>query len=232
MTALTPSQEDIIEQILEEAEINILKEELFDHICTDVEARMTQGNCFEISLQESISSFGKEGLLRTERQTKLFIHQKKYLMKTLSFSFLVLMLFVAFSNLSGQDMPNIKPIDAKISSTFGPKLHPILKKKKMHKGVDFKAPIGTPIKATADGIVTTADKDWKYGNKIEIEHKNGISTFYAHLSNIHVEKGQKIKQGDTIGTVGSTGLSTGPHLHYEVREQNKPVNPEPFLSLK
>lgn len=229
MRSLSQNEEHIIDLALQQVDIHFLKEELFDHLCTDVEQKLAQGQGFEIALRESISSFGKNGLLKTEQDTIYLINQKKRLMKVISFSFLILLLLVVFSNLEGQKLPSIKPIDANISSTFGSKLHPIHKVKKMHKGIDFQANIGTPVIATADGVILLAGVHKKYGKRIQIKHDKGISTLYAHLSKIKVKKGQKIKQGELIGAVGSTGLSTAPHLHYEVRKNNKAVNPKQYL---
>ncbi|HLZ45214.1 MAG TPA: M23 family metallopeptidase [Gemmatimonadales bacterium] len=115
-----------------------------------------------------------------------------------------------------------------ISSRFGNRFHPILKRWRNHDGTDFAAAFGTPVRATADGIVTEAGRDGGYGNLIEIRHANGIRTRYGHLSRfaagLHV--GQRVSQQQTIGYVGSTGLSTGPHLHYEFLVNGRPTNPQ------
>src|SRR5437762_5649912 len=104
-----------------------------------------------------------------------------------------------------------------ISSRFGGRFHPILKRWRTHEGTDYAAAYGTPVRATADGIVTEAGPSGGYGNLIEIRHANGIRTRYGHLSRLHAGRhvGQRVSQEQTIGFVGSTGLSTGPHLHYE-----------------
>ena len=115
-----------------------------------------------------------------------------------------------------------------ISSRFGGRFHPILKRWRTHEGTDYAAGYGTPVRATADGIVTEAGRNGGYGNLIEIRHANGIRTRYGHLSKfakgLHV--GQRIRQEETIGYVGSTGLSTGPHLHYEFLVNGRPTNPQ------
>jgi murein DD-endopeptidase MepM/ murein hydrolase activator NlpD len=98
-----------------------------------------------------------------------------------------------------------------------------------HKGQDIAAPTGTPVNATADGVVVIAGWVKGYGNGIYIDHGNGISTRYGHLSRIDVVVGQIIKQGQHLGLVGSTGRSTGPHLHYEVRINGQPTNPLNYL---
>ena len=115
-----------------------------------------------------------------------------------------------------------------ISSRFGGRFHPILKRWKTHQGTDYAAGYGTPVRATADGIVMEAGRNGGYGNLIEIRHANGIRTRYGHLSKfakgLHV--GQHVSQEQTIGYVGSTGLSTGPHLHYEFLVNGRPTNPQ------
>jgi murein DD-endopeptidase MepM/ murein hydrolase activator NlpD len=115
-----------------------------------------------------------------------------------------------------------------ISSRFGGRYHPILKRWKTHEGTDYAAAFGTPVRATADGIVTEAGRNGGYGNLIEIRHANGIRTRYGHLSRFAtgLRVGQHVSQEQTIGYVGSTGLSTGPHLHYEFLVNGRPTNPQ------
>lgn len=120
------------------------------------------------------------------------------------------------------------PIDgARLSSGFGMRRHPVLGYNKMHKGVDFAAPTGTPIYAAGDGKITFRGRKGGYGNFIKIRHNSELSTAYAHLSKFRssVKNGIHVKQGQIIGYVGSTGRSTGPHLHYEVLKNGKHVNP-------
>ncbi|MBD59791.1 MAG: hypothetical protein CL808_06675 [Citromicrobium sp.] len=127
-------------------------------------------------------------------------------------------------------VPSRMPLeDARMSSGYGMRSHPVLRKRKRHNGVDLAAPTGTPIYATADGTVQRADYFGSYGNYIQIGHGNAIETRYAHLSRIIVADGQEVRKGDLIGFVGSTGRSTGPHLHYEVRIDGRPVDPRPFM---
>ena len=118
------------------------------------------------------------------------------------------------------------PIDgARMSSGFGMRRHPVLGYSKMHKGVDFAAPTGTPIYASGDGVVEKAGRFSSYGNYVRVRHGNGISTAYAHMSRIKAKAGARVRQGEIIGYVGTTGRSTGPHLHYEVTVNGKHVNP-------
>ncbi|WP_246717448.1 M23 family metallopeptidase [Oricola nitratireducens] len=117
----------------------------------------------------------------------------------------------------------------RITSGFGNRRDPIIGRSAFHAGIDFSVVSGTPIHATAAGTVIRAGRNGGYGNMIEIRHVSGLTTRYAHLSRILVKKGQKVAAGARIGLSGSTGRSTGPHLHYEVREDNKAVNPMNFL---
>lgn len=120
------------------------------------------------------------------------------------------------------------PVDgARMSSGFGMRRHPVLGYSKMHKGVDFAAPTGTPIYAAGDGKITKSGRFSSYGNYVRIKHRGDLDTAYAHMSKIAsgIKPGQRVKQGQIIGYVGTTGRSTGPHLHYEVLVASKPVNP-------
>jgi murein DD-endopeptidase MepM/ murein hydrolase activator NlpD len=127
-------------------------------------------------------------------------------------------------------IPAIQPVSNKnlkrLSSYYGYRTDPIYKVKKFHEGIDFSAPIGTPIYSTGDGVVKEIKKSRRgYGNRILIDHGYGYQTFYAHIYKFKVHKGQKIERGQVIATVGNTGKSTAPHLHYEVRKDGKAVNP-------
>ncbi len=143
-----------------------------------------------------------------------------------------------YTDYFNRDGKNVKksilktPLDgARISSNFGMRKHPISGYNKMHKGVDFAAPTGTPIYAGGNGIVEFIGNNGGYGKYIRIRHNNEYKTAYAHLSRYEkgISKGVRVNQGETIGYVGSTGNSTGPHLHYEILYQNKHINP---LKLK
>lgn len=116
---------------------------------------------------------------------------------------------------------------AKVSSYFGMRLHPILRVMRPHQGVDYVAPRGTPVSAIADGVVTHAGWWGGYGNLVEIKHSGGLVSRYGHLSGYGpgIKVGRYVHQGATVGYVGATGLATGPHLHFEIRSNGKPVNP-------
>ena len=132
-----------------------------------------------------------------------------------------------------KSIPSIQPVSnrdlTRIASGFGLRMHPIYKIIKMHKGMDFTAPIGTEIYATGDGIVEKVGWVGGYGRTIMINHGFGYKTRYAHCSKYNCRKGQKVKRGDLIGFVGNTGQSSGPHLHYEVFKNNRQINPVNFF---
>ena len=126
-------------------------------------------------------------------------------------------------------MPAIQPVPEKylrtMASGYGARRDPVYGTMKFHEGMDFSAPVGTPVYATADGTVKTSSWQSSYGNLIEIDHGFNYTTRYAHLSKLIAKPGQKVSRGDLIGLVGNTGKSTGPHLHYEVRYRGAPQNP-------
>ena len=117
------------------------------------------------------------------------------------------------------------PVPGRISSGFGWRVHPVLGFRRLHKGMDFAAGHGTPIRAASSGQVAMAGRHGGYGNFVKLSHGGGIATGYGHMSRIAVAPGQHVAQGQVIGYVGSTGLSTGPHLHYELWKNGVPVNP-------
>ena len=127
-------------------------------------------------------------------------------------------------------VPSRMPLEgAALTSGFGMRTHPVLGGRRAHTGIDLAAPTGTPVYATADGVVSRADWYSSYGLYISVEHGASMQTRYAHLSRLAVAAGDSVKKGDLIGYVGSTGRSTGPHLHYEVRVEGLAVNPIPYM---
>ncbi|RVT91233.1 M23 family metallopeptidase [Sphingomonas crocodyli] len=144
-------------------------------------------------------------------------------------------LFMSWKKLDAMEkgvisIPSIKPLaDFTFTSAFGVRRDPFRGGAAMHAGIDLASKTGTPIYATADGMVNRAEWFGGYGNCVEVEHGKGISTRYGHMSKIVAHPGQRVHRGDLIGYVGSTGRSTGPHLHYEVRIDGRAVNPIPFL---
>jgi murein DD-endopeptidase MepM/ murein hydrolase activator NlpD len=118
-----------------------------------------------------------------------------------------------------------------LSSYFGKRTDPFNGRQEMHKGLDFAGQMGSEVLATAAGVVSWAGKRYGYGQLIEINHGNGISTRYAHCERILVKVGETVKQGETIGLMGSSGRSTGPHVHYEVLKDGHQVNPTQYVRL-
>ena len=138
---------------------------------------------------------------------------------------------------SQQSMAPAEPLtpivgDLRRTSAFGPRIHPITGVHHHHTGVDYAAPTGTPVRSVLDAEVVFAGPKGGYGQLVELRHSDGTTTRYAHLDRIDVSPGQRLERGELLGTVGSTGQSTGPHLHFEVRQGGQPVDPEPFLKAQ
>jgi murein DD-endopeptidase MepM/ murein hydrolase activator NlpD len=125
--------------------------------------------------------------------------------------------------------PSIRPATGWVSSKFGYRKSPFSNKKEFHKGMDIASKRGTPICATADGVVSFSGKKGLFGNMIVIDHGHGLRTRYGHIGKIQTKRGQIVKRGETIATVGNTGRSTGPHVHYEVFLNGVQVNPNKYI---
>ncbi len=121
------------------------------------------------------------------------------------------------------------PDYAHITRRFGEARDPFTGKQKMHHGIDFAAQVGTPVIATASGVVARVENDPVWGRRITINHQDGFRTVYAHLGSVQVGRGRRVRRGDVIGTIGLSGLTTGPHVHYELWRNNKQVDPEDFF---
>jgi len=129
------------------------------------------------------------------------------------------------------DAPSLWPIEGRVASSFGERLDPINGEGAFHSGIDIDAPYGTPVRAAGDGDVSGTNMGAGYGREVVLDHGHDIVTIYAHLSAIAVLPGQHVIRGQVIGYVGQSGRATGPHLHYEVRVHNVPVNPHKYLRL-
>ncbi len=125
--------------------------------------------------------------------------------------------------------PSIWPVKGWVTSEFGYRVDPFTGRQELHEGLDIAARFGTPVLATADGIVVYAKYERSFGNTVIIEHGYGFSTLYAHLAEVYVQPGQRVERGQVVGAVGNTGRSTGPHLHYEVRKNGVPVDPRDYI---
>jgi len=127
-------------------------------------------------------------------------------------------------------IPSRIPVDGvRLTSSYGMRNHPVLGGRRAHKGIDLAGPVGTPIHAPADGVVGKAEWFSSYGLYVQLEHGAEIETRYGHMSRLNVYAGQRVHKGDVIGYIGTTGRSTGPHLHYEVRIAGQAVNPIPYI---
>jgi len=135
-----------------------------------------------------------------------------------------------FSRAAVNVLPGVWPLMGRLMGGFGERTDPFSGEGARHTGIDISAPLGTGVKATADGVVISAGWNGGYGRCVIIDHGNGYQTWYGHLSKIDVLEGAEIRQGETLGLVGMTGRATGPHLHYEVRIRSTPVNPYRFLA--
>lgn len=170
--------------------------------------------------------------LIVEAKKKLDKIKKQMYVQTKSYDDIIKM--AKSKDIMWASIPAIQPVSNKelnrLASGFGMRIHPIYKVKRMHTGIDFSAPRGTPIYATGDGVVKIVESNFGgYGKEVQIDHGFGYITLYAHLDKFNVRPGQKIKRGECIGYVGSTGSSTAPHLHYEVIHNGAKVNPVHFF---
>jgi murein DD-endopeptidase MepM/ murein hydrolase activator NlpD len=126
-------------------------------------------------------------------------------------------------------MPAIRPCNGHVTSDFGMRIHPIFKVRRFHAGMDFSARIGTPIHVTGDGVVELVARNGGFGKMVRVNHGFGYKTIYAHLSEFKVKKGDRVKRGDVIALSGNTGISEGPHLHYEVIKNGIKMQPRNFI---
>lgn len=129
-------------------------------------------------------------------------------------------------------VPTLWPVTGRLSDKFGYRIHPITHRKTYHEGLDIAAPYGTTIRAAASGKVTMSERNGGYGRTVVIDHGRGISTLYGHASKLLVEAGQTVKKGDPVAKVGSSGRSTGPHLHFEILLYGSPADPLQYLDEK
>jgi murein DD-endopeptidase MepM/ murein hydrolase activator NlpD len=137
---------------------------------------------------------------------------------------------IASSFRTAVSIPSRMPVEGvHLTSGYGMRFHPVLGGRRAHKGVDLAGPVGTPVHATADGTVGKAEWFSSYGLYVQLEHGASLETRYGHMSRLNVYAGQHVRKGDVIGYIGTTGRSTGPHLHYEVRIAGQAVNPIPYM---
>ena len=226
---------DLIKQVSE-------LEQQFAQLEEQVDFLHTQDNTFYRSLlntdqiDDGFWTGGKGGAVQAAGQSsqpevlrdaekRLDRLHNKMAIQNQSYSFLFQLLSKKEEEL--KHIPAIKPVDGKVISGFGMRMHPIQKIRKMHTGLDLQANTGTEVFATGDGVVRLAGRNrGGYGVQVEIDHGGyGYVTKYAHLSEITVKVGQRVKRGDIIGLSGNTGLSKGPHLHYEIIKNDRKIDP-------
>jgi len=185
---------------------------------TQKELNQKQNELYEVS--NSLAEI--EALIGLKPSKKLTLTQRVDLTKLTSENIAVMLEFI----------PNGSPVEYKgITSKYGWRMHPTLKKKEYHPGIDMRAKYATPVYATADGVVEYAGyhKRSGYGNLVIIDHNFGFKTYFGHLSKVKVKAGEFVQKGDLVALSGNSGLSNGPHLHYEVRFISRPLNPYKFI---
>lgn len=225
------------------------RNELLDHLCCDIEYAMGEGQSFEEAFIRCRERWNESEVKNIHSST-----QKRFTMVKLIGILLVGMSTITFfspsigttsgelpdkttpnpvgTNLAERlEPPSFCPLISsfELTSDFGNRIHPVSKKEVLHRGVDWKAPLGTPVLAAGNGTVLEAGTKEKYGNCIIILHDEIYQTLYAHLESIDVAVGEQIVGGQKIGAVGNSGLSLGSHLHYEVIKNGVPVNPVDYL---
>jgi murein DD-endopeptidase MepM/ murein hydrolase activator NlpD len=234
--------------------------ELIDHLATNIENKISEDILFHDALDDAIHEFGEENFLAIKDNRQYLFQQKikKNMKRVAVLLFLLIGTITLIANnqypsnakeialdknnegnsiivkIHENEPPTVYPVkgDFPIVSTFGKREHPIHKIPVFHKGIDIKAPIGTTVVATSDGIIEKIQlKKSGYGKHIVIKHDNTFKSMYAHLSTVDVKIGDKVKAGDKIGEVGNSGSSISPHLHYEVIKEGEKVNPEDYVSL-
>ncbi len=181
-----------------------LKEQILEHM--DTSTGPDQGSIDMESLRKEIAN-----AVETVTEVKDFLHQQRSI-------------YVA--------TPKLLPVEGRITSYFGMREHPLSGEDEFHRGVDISVPRGTPIRATASGIVSYSGGSGIKGNVVAIEHGAGFTTIYAHNSVNIVKVGQEVRKGDIIAYVGTTGNATGPHVHFEVWKDGKPVNPLKYVGRR
>lgn len=211
-------------------------DEMLDHLATCIELSMLNGCTFESAILQARTALPSETITQinnTYKRNKLM----KKVKRTSPIAALFMVLAVAISSqLISQEEKWQLPITQSditvMSSGFGLRNHPIQKTKKLHTGMDYVAPLGTPVKAVKTGIIKeTVTNTTGYGNYIIVEHHDGSQSLYAQLNEIKVSVNDSVTGGSIIGTVGSSGTSTGPHLHFEMIKEGQKVNPTSLDSV-
>tara|TARA_R110001592_G_scaffold363221_1_gene681584 strand:+ start:12654 stop:13376 length:723 start_codon:yes stop_codon:yes gene_type:complete len=217
-----------------------IADEMLDHYATHIESLMIDGLQYEAALNVAIQSLPESTLTeinKAYKKTKLMKNIKTATPIAVALTLFAIVLNIQLlSQEEAWQLPVAQQKITKMSSGFGIRNHPINKDKKLHTGMDFVAPLGTPVRAVKSGIIKkTKQQNTGYGNHIVILHNDSTETMYAQLHEIQVNINDTVNGGDIIGTVGSSGASTGPHLHFEMIEKGKKVNPiskDPIFRLE
>jgi murein DD-endopeptidase MepM/ murein hydrolase activator NlpD len=197
-----------------------------EEVSSDIRDVGVGGSNYEYVQHDEISGFN-ENVKLSQQLTELSKLEREIKLELDSYNELLSTFNKKQDSLS--HFPALKPVlHGVISSRFGMRRHPVFRVRRHHDGLDFSAKVGTPVVASADGVVKFARKFGGLGKTVMIDHLYGYETRYGHLNKIVVRVGQRIKRGEKIGEVGSSGISTAPHLHWEVRYKNKPLNPDTF----
>lgn len=211
----------------------LLLEELTDHYMVEYEVSYEQDNEMESSIKKVMDKMDTLNLKKLNMETNM-IRNKRWIQVASMLLIIMISVYLKFGLTQvSYEPPSIWPVEIKnnnIAADYGLMTHPILKKKKFHKGIDIPAKTGDPVYATSDGIVSTSDDGrTNYGKFIVVDHDKTFQSKYCHLSKLMVKEGDEVIKGQLIGLIGSTGLSTSPHLHYEVLKNGENVNPNHYL---
>lgn len=235
-------QEDQIKRIVfllksrHEIKSQQILDEMTDHFCCLVEKKMIGGAQFEEAFAEVTVLLTPEETKTVEKSWKKirFSQTLKRKIKSITAVAATLILLMV-AGADAQIKPTGLPIkgDAEVTSSYGMRHDPNSEERRFHRGIDLRAKMRTPLYATADGTVSeTQFSDTGYGIKLVIDHAEGYQTIFAHLADITVQEGKQIKKGDLIGYTGNSGLSKGPHLHYEIKKDGKFVDPKPLIDAE
>lgn len=209
--------------------------EVLDHLICSLERQLLDGKTYSEAVKEAFKAFTLPEINHINENYKQLKKLKMLKRIIIPISFVLCLCAFAIAQIAtknNQWQPPIADTNINVSSEYGYRIHPISKTKKLHKGIDYVAPLGTKVFAVKEGIVKTIKKETTgYGNSILILHDDSTQSFYAQLHEIFIEEGTKVDTQTPIGTVGSSGQSTGPHLHFELLKNGKQVNPTTIDSV-
>jgi len=202
------------------------KEEMIDHYMSEYESQIAEGISPHLAARSVYQQIAESGL---KPKKTIKFDKQLLILSILAVIISGITFYLSLPHQPPQTLPFKDYKEEQLTASFGNRCHPIKNTDVFHKGIDLKAPLGQEISSPLKGVVKEVGYSNGRGNYVVITHNKVYSTAYSHLANIHVVEGQKIKSNETIGFVGITGLSTGPHLHYEVWKNDKPVDPIPYL---